>query len=155
MKNFQYSDKSKQRIEEFLRRREAQPYRRLGRLYQTSVYAMRQYAQAAQSPPIREPEDSEVIEGTFVVVGSASDGSPRQKRNRIKALRQALYRLDARIISAWVLSIIIGYFGGYSLALDLLRLAGELVYLKLFREVQALIPIVKNFLAILCGCQLH
>jgi hypothetical protein len=109
MNQFQYSDKHKQRIEEFRRRREARLYGHLGRLLQASVSARQQYAQAAHSPPRGKPDYSEVIEGTFFVVGSASDGHYRQKLNRLRQV----FRPAARIIGALVLAIICGYCAWY------------------------------------------
>jgi hypothetical protein len=147
MNQYQFSDKSKQRIEEFLRRREARlddHLGRLSRLYQVArdanVYTRRQQAQVTQSLAVGKPDDSEVIEGTCFVVCSSSDGIYQQELKRIEALRQTVFQPDACIIGAWLLAVIFGYFGRYWLALDLLGLAGVLYYLKFFRAANATCP---------------
>lgn len=140
MNQSQNSGKHQQRIEEFLRRREARLDDQIARIHQASVYTRQQYTQTAQPPSIEEPDHSNVIEGTWFVVGSPSDSRYQQELNHIEALRQAVFGDDARILSAWVLAIICGCYGRYLLALDLLGLAGILFYLKFIRAAKAKCP---------------
>lgn len=132
MNHNQNSSKRNRQIDEFLRKREARLYSHLGRLYQAMEYA--------QAAPVRKPDNSEVVEGSCFVVGSASNGLYRQELKRIEALRQAVFGRDARIFGAWVLAIICIYYGWYSLALDLLGLVGVLFYLKFVRAAKAPCP---------------
>lgn len=123
-----------------MRRREAKRGDYVDRLYQAAAQAVWQRAQTAPSPRIGETDQPNGIDGTGFVVGSPSNGLYRQDLKHIEALRQAVFSDDVRILSAWTLAIIAGYYGRYILALDLLALAAGLFYLKFVRAAKAPCP---------------
>ncbi len=140
MTQTRYSHKSR---DDTLRRRQAANYyRNIGRLWQAYLYAKQRRA-----PPVPpRPDDSKIIEGTFFVVGSETDGIYQPGIKRIKTLRYAVFRKDKRIMGVWTLAIICAFFGSYWLALDLFVLAVLLFYLKFVRAAKAKCPnCQKNF----------
>ena len=139
MSQNRYSPMDKQRLERILRERGArldgylraldilQARREQATLY-TSMYPWEQHTQAAQ--PL--PDDPKIIEGTFFVVDSETEGIYQPGIERIASLRQAVYRRDTRVLGVWVLTIICSYYGQHLLTLVLLGLTALLFYLKLF-----------------------
>ena len=130
----QYPGKYQQRIEAYLRQRQARSYEHLNKFYQASRRARQQYVSASPPAP------PNIIDGVVLEVGSGNVGIYQQGLQHIEKLRLAIYRQDVRILIALVVALICGYYQWFWLALDLLGFAGVLLYLKFYRAAKALCP---------------